>query len=264
MRALLVALMFLLLGNEADAQSRQPPQESAAAGRVHDSAAEQRDSDTEAEETAPTPVSEPLTAAEYDQKAASKNAHNAHNAHSDWIGDPIVWLTIGLLGAAFAQVLISRNVAINQMRAYIKVEFDGLTTFLDIPKQARLTIRNKGQTPAHEVMAHCWAEVRPLPLHPNAPWIGAIPEGPHESVILHGGDTHPLEPYQFPSMTSSQVEAIEAGVGWRLFVFGEVTYKDVFFGPFRDRRRTEFCFMVGTESDGNLVHLHCEQHNSAT
>lgn len=166
----------------------------------------------------------------------------------------LVGVTLLLAGFSLWQVFISRDTAKRQLRAYVYITCD--TPWDKLPKGVitEFTIRNAGQTPAHEVDYWMYHEIRDYPLNSELSNVRPNDDTVHQT-ILHRGQQFNVHPHvQF---SESEIEQIFAKTKAYYF-WGQVHYKDIF----RVKRVTEFAFMA-TGGKGERV-MFCEKGNKAT
>lgn len=135
-----------------------------------------------------------------------------------------------------------------ELRAYIGVESAQMRFPTPAAPVAEGVIKNFGQTPAHDVRqwVHLWIEAYPLtidlPLPPPDFVMG-------QSVLAPGAHTSMFMPKE-PPVRPEEIRELGTATG-TIWVYGEVTYRDVF----GERHRTRYrLFYGGSEGvrDGRL------------
>jgi hypothetical protein len=193
----------------------------------------------------------PKIESEYIQNQASDKSPG-------WTEKATVYVTIGLFCIGLWQVLVTRNSAQRQLRAYISMR----EIFIPTPKwasatnqvimQANVRYINCGQTPAHKVRVSANFGVFPLP-HPSGFRPPLIPldenvigntVGPQIKESIQAGHN---PAYLIPM---AEYLEIQRGKTKKLFVFGRIVYDDVF----GKECTTNFCdevnFLVAINNDG--------------
>jgi hypothetical protein len=118
-----------------------------------------------------------------------------------------------------------------QSRAYLSVQFYGVVpqnTATGVRFEPRVSVVNLGNTPAYNVVFRTAADVLPLPLPEDFafPLPAPLPNrsvstiGPRLNKILHA-----VVPKIYPDV---EVEQLKGGVGQRIYMWGEVLYRDAF------------------------------------
>lgn len=170
--------------------------------------------------------------------------------------------------AATAQAGIARdslkamqNTAERQSRAYVEVEIEKLDLNAANTGVAEvvLRVRNVGRTPARDLVCNSWVELRPWPQPPNAAFTG--PADPNQSkAIVNPGQARHFKTATKAPLKAFELEEIAAGTPRRLYVFGSVTYRDVF----RNDLVTEFCVAIKAAPGLPFEGAYSPQHNNAT
>lgn len=146
-----------------------------------------------------------------------------------------------MVSAAKANAVQMQGALQKQMRAYLVVEV-GSGIFQD-EKQSRFGVLpilvNSGFTPAHAVTYWAKAEIFPFPLpenlglaKPTAPPTHSMVLGPKQSFQINAFLDYPV--------SDAEVLPLKQGLVRRLYIWGEVRYKDVF----DEDHTTEFCQSV--------------------
>jgi len=165
----------------------------------------------------------------------------------------------GVATAMVTNTTLMRSMIQKQMRAYVAVEF-GAATFQDayLRFQAHPVLNNTGLTPARNVsfkIMSAFHDVRneaEIEL-PDTQRITTsdVSLAPRQPLTIHGP--------ALDKVHDGDVAEIKGGGGRRLFVWGAVTYEDIY----GDKWQTNFCinyFWVGE----TLYSFYFPRHNSAT
>ncbi len=170
--------------------------------------------------------------------------------------------------SANAATIASENVVVvtqrtaQQMRAYLCVNI-GSAAYQDanLVFEGKPILLNTGQTPAHQVGYVAKADVLPFPLPPNFTFPSIEHEqqgfgvlGPHQNFILSA-----IVSVRYPD---AEVNLIKYGQGRSLYMWGTVTYKDVF----GEARFTNFChrlIWIPGPSGETVFGVYLPQHNDA-
>jgi hypothetical protein len=147
------------------------------------------------------------------------------------------------------------------LRAYVCVNF-GAAVFQNPATrrgfEVQLLLVNAGQTPAYKVGFKLRTEVLPFPLPQDFDF--AVPENPASSESTLGGHAPPITLTGVVPRLYSEEEVAEVRSGSkRLYIFGTVTYEDVY----GVRRNANFCFGVNWLEDGKSMGLFTRRHNDA-
>jgi hypothetical protein len=145
---------------------------------------------------------------------------------------------------------VMRRSARQQLRAYVSGVPDFISSFDEThTPRASFTMRNLGQTPAHNVVSRgeIAALPYPLPIGFKLPPVS----GPVSSVT----DLFPNVPLignrtKATPFTIAELTGIRNG-SMRVYIFGEIRYRDVF----GRRRRTTFCNSVNPDDEAILRKL---------
>src|ERR1051326_12118 len=169
------------------------------------------------------------------------------------------WLVAvtGLLAFfGFWQVMVSRQTAQRQLRAYVFVLNGRVARGMDNRLEATLTIQNSGQTPAYEFISETAIRVAPPELDS-----GFSEEGHSgQKLSIPPGGEIPLKIFS-KGIFSLDDQNRYARNALKIFVFGTLTYRDAF----RIKRVTEFRFEVYGDLWGSRGHLRPTQEgNRAT
>lgn len=144
----------------------------------------------------------------------------------------LVNATIRLEGATNALVRDAGITAKKQLRAYAHVHMDE-RSFTDIntinPPEVLLNVDNAGQTPAYNVVINTHMVIDTIPL------VKPLPPIPIESetskIVIHPGVRFNTLAYMERVLTVEEVAALNNDGEIRLYVYGEITYEDIFGTP---------------------------------
>ena len=158
---------------------------------------------------------------------------------------------------------LMQGVMQKQMRAYLVVDV-GSGIYQDETKPFGVlpALSNSGLTPAHDM--HYWAraDILPFPLpdgyvfpEPNVRVKSSMFVGPRQGLQLNA--------FVDRRVPDSEVEAIKGGGTYRVYVWGKITYRDIF----DDEHLTEFChsiYWLGPEGQQTIYGNYDYHHNKAT
>jgi hypothetical protein len=164
-----------------------------------------------------------------------------------------VWLILltAVLGiAALGSWSQARDTARRQLRAYLTVIIgNGSYQDENLKFDARPVLTNNGQTPAHKVSYAARAAILPYPLDANTV-LDSPAEITKSAAVLGPTQTFVLAAVVPERVPDEQVVPIMAGYPNRVYIWGRVTYEDVFGRP----HFTEFCqsiyFQTAKGEDG--------------
>lgn len=162
---------------------------------------------------------------------------------------------------ASESVTALRERTAQQMRAYLSIDI-GSAIYQERGKNLRFEgkalLRNAGHTPAYRVSHTCSAGILPMPLpdnfdlpQPTQPARGGGVIGPGQSRIL-SAMIEELVP-------DDEVDAIKAGTGRALYIWGSVTYEDAFGEP----RYTNFCQALIWQPNNAVMGYFIDRHDEA-
>jgi hypothetical protein len=169
----------------------------------------------------------------------------------------------GMVEATRNNANLMQAILHKQMRAYVAVDI-GRGTYQDgrLRFAAAPVVNNTGFTPARNVSFRVMADI----LDTKLPKTFQFPEfaelkindatlAPRQQFIIHGIVSNRFE--------DSEVQAIMTGEQRRLYVWGIVTYEDVFGGSWETRFCHNFVFPTGKDGVQVLGFYH-HTHNHAT
>ena len=158
-------------------------------------------------------------------------------------------------------VTILRERTAKQMRSYLSViVFEGSyqERQRNIRFEARPLILNTGQTPAHKVGFRAKAAILPTQLPNDFAFplpdeiVGAATLGPHQNFIMNAAVAEFCD--------DADVGAIKVGSERILYIWGIVTYKDIF----GDEQFTKFCHAMTWRPDGKIFGRFMTDYNEST
>jgi hypothetical protein len=141
-------------------------------------------------------------------------------------------ITFGLVYVANRQHTTARA----QLRAYVMVEGAKVINFGATPT-VQVTLKNSGQTPAHDVSVWGSVDVAIYPLQEKADPPSTPPD--QEGTIGSGSFIY-WTGTPDRTLVRDEIDGVLSGEA-ALYVFGKALYKDVF----RRDQTTEFCFAYG-------------------
>ncbi len=203
------------------------------------------------------------------QPANLKNETNAQKHEYDCLiakytgnlADFTRWLvavTLLLAFFGFWQVMVSRDTAKRQLRAYVWAFSDPIDTDAD-KLLVRTAVKNSGQTPAYDVC--CWGRLKPVnkPLPADCVFEAAPGRiaGP-KYVVTPGSDNAFVEGAD-PPLTVEEKSAIK-DARQDLYFWGEIQYQDTF----RRSRKTKFRLVWAHKSGSSRgTWVYCDNGNDA-
>lgn len=164
--------------------------------------------------------------------------------------------------AARAAVKLSDKNAERQLRAYIEVEIEKIdfNSTPSTPTEVVLKTKNVGQTPARETITVSWVDLRPWPHPPGGNWSGPTNPNPTSKSIINPGQARSFKTGTARGFTAAELAEIAIGNVRRFYIYGSVTYIDVFGAD----RVTEFCFAVKGTPGQPVDIAYCQENNNAT
>jgi hypothetical protein len=151
-----------------------------------------------------------------------------------------------------------------QMRAYLSVSIGvGLyqDRLSDIKFEVKPTLANSGHTPAHKVSYWARAAVLPVPLPEDFQF--PTMESEAQSYVLGPGQLFVINAIVDDYEPDTEVENIKHGIGKSPYIWGIVSYTDVF----GDSHITKFChsiYWVGPRENETINGYYAKKHNEAT
>jgi len=146
--------------------------------------------------------------------------------------------TYSLWGETGKLVIGANETAKRQLRAYVSATptiMNGPTNLMQ-----QFSMINHGQTPAYNVIETGLMDIFPYPLPPkfNFP---AIPDQRHSRVVLHPHATNYTgRAPAVRTFTKQEIAQITTGDEYRLYIYGVITYTNVFKNP----HVTKFCHSI--------------------
>jgi len=178
----------------------------------------------------------------------------------------LVFVTVGLV--VYTAVLSdstkklvrgAEDTAERQLRAYVHIDLNEFSRFDITPGrilQAGIVLRNSGQTPAYDVVVVSDIECHPYPQFGMGSPIDDDKEG--SRAVLNAGQQIYFKPFSKITVSTEDSEQIESG-GWRPYIFGSITYRDVF----GKKRLSEFRLVSDESGCGNRGLTYCREGNDA-
>jgi len=157
---------------------------------------------------------------------------------------------------------LQKEVFRKQLRAYISVQFQG-----HIPEnrdqnnrhEVRVNIKNVGHTPAHTITVSGRLRVLPYPPTPETDFSFAT-ELNESRGHLAPQDSFYVRRWLEGFLSPDENAAVKEQNGIGLYVFGKVTYKDIF----DESWYTDFCCLITWDSNGNAIWRSLPGRNGAT
>jgi hypothetical protein len=149
-----------------------------------------------------------------------------------------------------------------QLRAYIEVKI-GKIDFNSTPNattEVILKAKNVGQTPARDTVTESWVDLRPWPHPPGGNWKGPPDPNPVSKNIISPRQARAFKVGTARGLNAAELAEVAAGNIRRLYIYGSVTYVDVF----GEGRVTEFCFAVKGTPGQPVDIAYCQENNKAT
>lgn len=217
------------------------------------------------------------------KEAGGNPGKNANKGKRIWFKDPAMFLlTFVTFIALIAYAYYTRDLALStqllvtntkrnsetQLRAYVAAEPGPIyhVNAVGSPLVAYLVIRNTGQTPAYEVKRTIGISLLAPPVPPRRDLLGRVRRVEGVLVLQPRAQNHILETLK-RILTEGEVAKIisPGGEKLRIYVFGTITYKDVFGGE----HFTHYCHMYFGNlavPDQPLGYLgrqgrYCDKHN---
>jgi hypothetical protein len=263
-RFIIVALGLILAGHHpnAEAQPQQAAPQERSAKALENIAATY---DEQAERTERSPDSNPCEPGD-DQRNSDLCAQWKA---ADAAADSAWWAAVGAFASAISTLLvlialylafrsnwIARDTARRQLRAYVNVvSYVNDSLCADVPFKVMVNVKNKGQTPAAKVSGHVQMAFRVIPLKNNSFELDEPKDGRSYTSLASDEPMNVSNTFD-RGFTHEEVFALRNG-GAKLFVFGEVTYTDIFQKP----QKTKFRADLGPDLK---LFLDCEEGNDFT
>lgn len=170
-----------------------------------------------------------------------------------------------LVKGSAQSVATLKDVTARQMRAYLVVNINNgfyQERKRNIKFEVKPSLQNAGQTPAHKMTYWATAKIMPFPLPEdfNFPMPKKAPImpmflGPHQGVELNA--------IVDDFVTDEDVADIKSGNTCRVYIWGIVTYTDIF----NKKRTTKFChslYWFGSIENEKVSGSYAAHHNEAT
>jgi hypothetical protein len=260
LRCLVITLSLLVaFASDSSGQSkRQPPRE--------DSKAAQQANTPDNRGTEQSPVIVKILPTE--QKPETIESSGQEKWFYGWSLSDKIAVIASLIAflqflALIAIVHVVRRTGQRQVRAYI---IAGATDIImQGPEDAvsisvRITIRNTGQTPAHDVSIVAKTDLLEHPI--KLPFDFALERGADSSrsVLGAGRDAESTSPAERPFNADEMTRARNREGSSRIYTWGSVSYRDVF----GRKHYTHFCSSLLFEEVGKPIAHASEHHNDAS
>lgn len=265
-RTLFVALLgWLMLANAPNSLNRaphgRPDSAAAAANALNDIAVTHQ---AEAEEARRSPISRACPAGQDDRNSdlcAQWKAADAASSAAWWARLAGLLTVVSLIGVVIAthQTVaanrIARDTAKRQLRAYFSIDRAYLQDFAigSVPC-AVVDVKNEGQTPGHAV---CIVSILGWHTDPPEEWFDiSARQGKSRGTLAPGALFHTYS--RLAAQWTAQQQALFDAGNIKVYLFGEVTYKDAF-----DHKRVVIFRMYHGRECPDGKFLDCERGNDA-
>jgi hypothetical protein len=163
--------------------------------------------------------------------------------------------------AATHSVAALKERTAKQMRAYLTVIIGG-GVYQERDKNYRFEgkpiVINTGHTPARNVRHRCKAQVLPIPLPSDFAF--PLPEKEFGGTMMGPQQNNILGAIVDDFCDDAEVNDIKSANGKGLYVWGTITYEDIF----GERQRTEFCQVIRWTPDNKIWGYFIPGHSDAT
>ena len=167
--------------------------------------------------------------------------------------------TLGLAIVTYCQFREFEHEARLRLRSYLSIGATRTPLEVGNPITLAVQVQATGQTPALDVRAHGHAEVAPFPWPKGQPMIINETSGTGNTVSLSPGGI----PMSLPSedhISQSDYDLIKTQKTHRYYIWGKITYKDVF----GCHRWQNFCFNVNDINGSDPADIvSCAEHNES-
>lgn len=160
----------------------------------------------------------------------------------------LVFATALLAGFGFWQVIISRQTARRQLRAYVDIQSGQVLGFDTGTVRVRMVTKNSGQTPAYEVDQ--WIAVGADDFPPKTGFHAQDPKPPPLKTTLAPGAVHTAF-QEYGQLSAGQIAKIKDGKA-AIWAWGEITYKDAFGRSRKSWFRFIYRGVVDTDPPGGM------------
>jgi hypothetical protein len=163
--------------------------------------------------------------------------------------------------ALIATVFVMRRTGQRQLRAYIvagatDVDIHGPEN--EVSVSSVISIKNTGQTPAHELSVVSRTRLLAHPIKMPFDFTLRTGDDPSRTVLGAGQDIESESPAEKPFTGDEMMRAKNPEGGFRIYTWGSVTYRDVF----GRKHYTNFCSSLIFDERAALAHA-SEHHNDA-
>jgi hypothetical protein len=156
----------------------------------------------------------------------------------------------------------ARDTAERQLRAYLQFSpyVNNSVWFNTVHlAEGRIYIKNSGQTPAYEVKTD--VAMLPAAFPPPKTLPDFIPQVEPYLFVIHPGEGYNIKMATNRHLTQDEVDQLIPGTNLRLYLYGEVRYRDAF----GKDRYTRFRMMTERDVEGDQSRfVFCDQGNEAT
>lgn len=170
-------------------------------------------------------------------------------------------LQLVVFGYQAIQLKVTVAASAQQMRAYLCVQI-GLGIYQERDKNLRFEAKpllvNTGNTPAYNVRYKARAAILPVPLPDNFEF--PLPEKEVGQATVGSQQNATLNAIVDDYCDDADVERIKHAEGEALFVWGTVTYQDIF----GNSQHTHFCQYLVWLLNGNVFGFYVPGHNDAS
>jgi hypothetical protein len=179
---------------------------------------------------------------------ATEGRENKYKTLSLWIAIFAAMISLASAGFTYWQVVIAKDTAQKQLRAYVYASPDRLYHLGGSPTQGYITVRNGGQTFAHNVSREVGINVLSKDIPDSFEKLGSLKREPGYMTFGPNGGTFDVIFREFRVLTDEEIKEIKND-DKRIYVFGKISYEDIY----DVRHETTFCFMYSGIETSNIL-----------
>jgi hypothetical protein len=164
--------------------------------------------------------------------------------------------------ALIATIYVMRRTGQRQLRAYIvagATDVDIHGPEHEVYVSSKISIKNTGQTPAHELSVVSRTRLLEHPIKVPFDFTLRTGDDPSRTVLGAGQDIESDSPAELPFDGDEMMRAKNPEGGFRIYTWGSVTYRDVF----GRKHYTNFCSSLIFQGRKAIAHA-SEHHNDAS